>query len=81
MHRGNKLSEYELKKGDIIKFGRTKLLVRDINIVKKHEKIKQKNERIMRHRKGFEIRNKRELRSQSQMVAKKSKKSKFGSTK
>jgi hypothetical protein len=40
MHRGNKLSEYELKKGDIIKFGRTKLLVRDINIVKKHEKIK-----------------------------------------
>jgi hypothetical protein len=40
MHRGNKLSEYELKKGDIIKFGRTKLLVRDINIVKRHEKIK-----------------------------------------
>jgi len=63
MHRGNKLSEYELKKGDIIKFGRTKLLVRDINIVKRHEKIKYKNERIMRHRKGFEIRNKKEQRS------------------
>ena len=32
--------EYELKKGDIIKVGRAKFLVRDLNIKSKNKKLK-----------------------------------------
>lgn len=35
LNRGNVHQNYELKKGDMLKLGRTKLLVRDINIVYK----------------------------------------------
>jgi hypothetical protein len=35
--------EYVVKKGDILKMGRTKLLVRDINILQKNQKIEEHN--------------------------------------
>ena len=35
LNKGNIHSNYVLKIGDILKFGRTKILVRDINVVEK----------------------------------------------
>lgn len=40
LNRGNIHQDYELKKGDVLKLGRTKLLVRDINIVYKVDQIR-----------------------------------------
>ena len=58
LNRGGKHEDYVLKDRDIIKLGRAKFLVRDINIVAKHEKAVLKNKRIKRHREGYEMRNK-----------------------
>lgn len=53
LNRGNVHQNYELKKGDMLKLGRTKLLVRDINIVYKIDQIRQKNKRIDRYRRQY----------------------------
>jgi hypothetical protein len=53
LNKGGVHENYVLKKGDIIKLGRAKFLVREVNIVSKREKLKKKNERILRHRKGY----------------------------
>jgi pSer/pThr/pTyr-binding forkhead associated (FHA) protein len=45
--------DHELQQGDIIKLGRTKFLVREINIVSQNEELKKQNERINRHRQQF----------------------------
>ena len=57
--------DYELKKGDIIKVGRAKFLVRDLNIKSKNKKLKKKNERILRLRKGYAEMIQRKRRSAS----------------
>ena len=44
LNKGGKHEDYVLQKGDIIKLGRAKFLVRDINLATKHEKIQNKNE-------------------------------------
>lgn len=59
INNANERQEYEIKKGDILKMGRTKLLVRDINIVKKNEKINRANEMITRRRNNYMKRLKR----------------------
>ena len=55
--------DYELKKGDVIKVGRAKFLVRDINIKNKNKKMKQKKEKIARLRRGYVEKVARERRS------------------
>ena len=42
INKGGVHEDYVLKKGDIIKLGRAKFLVRDINIVSAHEQIQKK---------------------------------------
>ena len=53
LNKGNLHQDYELKKGDILKLGRTKLLVRDINIVYRVDQIQKKNKRIDRYRRQY----------------------------
>ena len=50
-----KVSNYDhkLQQGDIIKLGRTKFLVSEINILSQNEELKKQNERITRHRQQF----------------------------
>lgn len=43
LNKGGSHSDYILKNGDIMKLGRAKFLVRDINIVSRHEKVVKKN--------------------------------------
>ena len=43
INKGGVHEDYVLKKGDIIKLGRAKFLVRDINVVSAHEQIQKKN--------------------------------------
>lgn len=54
-----------LEKGDILRFGRAKLLVREINIVSKIQKIRKKNKKIERLREGYKIRLLKKKRSAS----------------
>jgi hypothetical protein len=56
---------HELKVGDILRFGRAKLLVREINIVSKIQKIRKKNKKIERLREGFKRRQLKNERSAS----------------
>ena len=56
---GVEKQEYEIKKGDILKMGRTKLLVRDINIVSKNNKIESQNQQIVRRRRNYQRRMRR----------------------
>lgn len=57
-NKGGVQQDYELQKGDIIKLGRAKFLVRDINIAAQKEKIQNRNSRIARHRMGYKMRKK-----------------------
>jgi len=43
LNKGGVHEDYQLKKGDIIKLGRAKFLVREINIVTQQNKIRMKN--------------------------------------
>lgn len=40
LNKGNVHEDYELKKGDVLKLGRTKLVVRDINLAYKVDQIR-----------------------------------------
>ena len=53
--------EHIIEKGDNLKIGRTKLLVRDINIVYKNNEESKKKDMIMRRRKNFARRKHKEF--------------------